>query len=257
MRSGVPGITELRQKCQPSTVVGRRSEEHWTGRLYMRRLSIHVTRLAIRLGTPADAVTALMLLVGVAGAGMLFVGGLWPTVALVLGIQLYGLLDAVDGEVARWNETTSPRGIYLDRVSHYLVEGTIFAGLGWRAGGGELGSVWFPLGLIAALGVVFRRAETDLVDAARAKSGMTAVGDRGAAIRVRPLRLLRRAADFVPIHRATGAVEASLLILAAAVGDAIRSDLVASRGLLAGLTALVWLVAFGHLVAVLASERLR
>lgn len=257
MRTRTPTVAELREVCQPRSVVGRRSEEHWTGQLYMRRLSIHVTRLAVRLGMPADAVTGLMFLVGITGAGFVFVGGWWPALAAVAGIQTYGLLDAADGEVARWNETVSPRGIYLDRVSHYLVEATLFAGIGWRAGGAEFGNLWFSLGLIAAIGVVFRRASTDLVDAARAKTGMAAIGDQGAELRSGVLRGLRRVAALVPVHRATGAVEASLLALAAAVADAVRTDLTVSRGLTLGLVTVVWSVAIGHLVAVMNSERLR
>jgi phosphatidylglycerophosphate synthase len=198
-----------------------------------------------------------MFLVGVAGAGFLFVGGWWPAAVAVFGIQAYGLLDASDGEVARWNQTSSPRGIYLDRVSHYLVEATLFAGLGWRAGGTEFGSPWFSLGLIAAIGVVFRRAGTDLVDAARAKTGRPAIGDRGAEPRSAAMRGLRRIAYLLPVHRATGAVEASLLTLAAAVADAVRGDLAVSRGLVIGLVAIVWGVALGRLVAVMDSERLR
>jgi phosphatidylglycerophosphate synthase len=256
MRYRRPSVDDLRRVTQPARVVGRRSEEHWAGRLYMRRVSVHVTRLAVRLGIGADAVTVLMLVVGLAGSAAVFVGGLWPTLVAVGGIQLYLLLDCVDGEVARWNRTESARGVYLDRISHYLVEICLLAGLGWRAGGGT-GSTWLAVGLAAGLGVVLARIETDLIDAARAKAGMAAIGDRGATVRRPALRRIRRLADFFPVHRITGAIEASLLIAGAAVCDRARGDLIASRGVVITMAVVAGLVVVGHLVSVLASDRLR
>jgi hypothetical protein len=251
----LPSIDDLRRVTQPDSVIGRRSEEHWTG-LYLRRVSPYLTRLALRLGMGADSVTVTMMLVGLAGAGLLSIQGLWPAVAAAGAVQTYLLLDCVDGEVARWNRTESARGIYLDRISHYLVEGALLAGLGWRAGAGE-STGWLAVGLGGALAVVLGRIETDLVDAARAKAGLGAIRDQGAGISRRLLGSIRRAADFVPIHRVTGAAEASLVIAAAAVADHIRGDLTASRGLAVALGVVAGAVAIGHLITVLASDRLR
>lgn len=256
MSSSRPSIAELRAVCQPPGIIGRRSDEHWAGRLYMRGVSVYVTRVALRWGLSADAVTLLMLFVGLAGAGLLFVAGLWPAIVAALAVQTYLLLDCVDGEVARWRKTESARGVYLDRISHYLVEGLLLIGLGWRAGAAT-GGPWLAAGMGAALAVVLGRVETDLVDAARAKAGMSAVGDTAGGVRPRLLALVRRAFDFVPIHRISGAIEASVLIVAAAVADSIRGDLFASRLLLGTIVAVASAVAAGHLVSVLVSDRLR
>lgn len=248
-----PSIAELRPVCQPPAVVERRSDEHWAGRLYMRGVSLRVTRLAVGWGIGADAVTLVMLVVGLAAAATVVVAGVWPAVVAFVGVQAYLLLDCVDGEVARWRRTESPRGIYLDRISHYLVEATLLGALGWRAGGGA----WLSWGLAGSLGVMLARIETDLVDAARSKSGRSAIGDGGATLPVGPLRSIRRLATLVPLHRLTGAVEASVVILVAAVADSVRHDLAASRLALAVLVAVAVAVAIGHLVSVLASDRLR
>ena len=62
------------------------------------------------------------------------------------------LLDCCDGEVARWRQTSSPRGVYLDRVGHYVAECGIAVALGIRAAGGpQLGSVWVSAGLLLGL----------------------------------------------------------------------------------------------------------
>jgi len=256
MPSSKPSIAELRAVCQPPAVVGRRSDEHWAGRLYMRGVSIHVTRVFVGWGFTADAVTISMLAVGLIGAAALFIGGVWPAVTAMLAVQAYLLLDCVDGEVARWRQTESARGVYLDRISHYLVESLLLIGLGWRVGQGDRG-IWLAVGLGAAIAVLLSRLETDLVDAARAKAGMTAIGDSGSDLRVRPLRWLRRVFDFIPIHRITGAVEMSVLITVAAVTDRVRGDLAASRALLVSVALVAGLVAVGHLLAVLVSDRLR
>ena len=256
MSSSKPSIAELRPVCQPPAVLGRRSEEHWAGRLYARRVSLHVTRRFLGWGMSADGVTVLMLLIGLGGAGLLFVGGVWPAVAALVAIQAYLLLDCVDGEVARWRRTESARGVYLDRVSHYLVEGLLLVAVGWRAGG-DSHPVWLAVGLGGALAVVLGRVETDLIDAARAKAGMDAIGDSGSGVRPRPLRWARRVFDFFPIHRITGAVEASVLVAVAAVVDAARGDLGVSRVLLIVVGSVAAMSAAGHLVLVLASDRLR
>ncbi|HCL70402.1 MAG TPA: transferase, partial [Actinobacteria bacterium] len=39
--------------------------------------------------------------------------------------QMQMLLDCCDGEVARWRDTSSPKGVFLDRVGHYVTEGLI------------------------------------------------------------------------------------------------------------------------------------
>jgi phosphatidylglycerophosphate synthase len=252
----MPTIDELRKVCQPPDIVGRRSEEHWTGRLYMRRISLHVTRVAIGLGLSANGVTWLMVVIGLGGGAILGVGGVWPAVVAAASMHLFALLDASDGEVARWNGTQGATGIYLDRVAHYSSEAVLFAALGWRAAAGDTTEPWVIVGLVTAIGIVFARLETDLVDASRAKAGLGAIRDEGGQP-TGTVGTLRRIADFLPFHRLTGAVEMSLVAVVAAVADAARGDLIATRITLVGLLAIAWLVVVGHLISILSSDRLR
>jgi hypothetical protein len=62
----LPSITDLRATCQPESLVGRVNAEHWAGRLYMRRVSLHLTRQLVRTPLSADAVTWLMIASGTA-----------------------------------------------------------------------------------------------------------------------------------------------------------------------------------------------
>jgi hypothetical protein len=68
---------------------------------------------------------------------------------------------------------------------------------------------------------------------------------------------LRQGARLLPAVRPFQAVEASLLVLAAAVADAARGDLLGSRVLLAVLGCAGLLAVTGHLLALIASGRLR
>ena len=131
-----PSIAELREVTQPPSIRGRRSAEHWTGDLYMRRISPYLTRMLVRAGFTANAVTALMIVSGAASGFALLVPGLWGALLAVALTQLQMLWDASDGEVARWRGTSSPLGIFLDRVGHYLTESLIPLALGVRAAGG-------------------------------------------------------------------------------------------------------------------------
>ena len=78
-----------------------------------------------------------------------------------------------------------------------------------------------------------------------------------AAPRVAGLARVRRALGHLPFFRAFVAMEATLLALAAAIGDEIVGDLDVTRGLLIALVPIAAFTAAGHLLAILTSSRLR
>jgi len=201
-----------------------------------------------------------MIAVGVAAAAVLSVPGLPAAVAVVALIQLQILLDCSDGELARWREQFSPAGIYLDRFGHYLTETLLPVGLGIRADGGwgELGG-YTTLGLLAAVLALLVRTESALVAVARSEAGKPAADDTAAvaAPRASGLARVRRALGLFPFFRAFVAIEASLLALAAAVVDALADGSPGTRTLVVVLVPVAAITAAGHLLAILASSRLR
>jgi phosphatidylglycerophosphate synthase len=258
MPSSPPSIARLREVCQPPALVRRRSAEHWAGRLYMRRLSLHVTRRVLALPITPNGWTVMMIVAGVAGAVALAVPGVATAVIAALAVQVYLLLDCVDGEVARWRRTTSAAGVYLDRLGHYTVEAALLIALGVRVDGGPpdfAGGT--TLGLVAAVLALLSKAETDLVTVARSSSGLPVDGELDADSRVSTLRDVRRLFAAVPIHRLLGAVELSLLAVVAAVVDAAAGSVAASRTLLMAAVLIGITVAVGHPVMILTSQRLR
>ncbi|WP_345043021.1 CDP-alcohol phosphatidyltransferase family protein [Streptomyces sannanensis] len=256
-----PSVAELRPVVHPAGVKDRRSGEHWGGRLYMREISLRVTRHLVNTKVTPNQLTYLMTLAGVLAAPALLVPGVWGAVLGVVMVQLYLLLDCVDGEVARWKQQFSLSGVYLDRVGAYLCDAAVLVGFGLRAadlwGSGRIDWLWAFLGTLAAVGAMLIKAETDLVGVARHQGGLPPVKDAAAEPRSSGMALARRAAAALKFHRLVLGIEASLLILVLAVLDAVRGDLFFSRLGVAVLAGIALLQTLLHLVSILVSSRLR
>ncbi|MEU6407339.1 CDP-alcohol phosphatidyltransferase family protein [Microbispora sp. NPDC046933] len=248
-----PSVAELRAVAQPQTTMDRRSGEHWAGLLYMRRLSIYATWLLAKTPISPNQVTGLMIVCGVAAGAVLAVPGFWAALGAALLIQVYLLLDCSDGELARWTGRTSITGVYLDRVGHYFAEAALLIGLGFRAS--QTLPDWYTvMGVAAALGAILIKSETDLVDVARARSGLVATTEAAAQQFASPrLALARRAAAALRFHRVIQAVELSLIVVVAAVLDNWFS---ATRILVVACVVIAGVQLVLHLASILASRRL-
>jgi phosphatidylglycerophosphate synthase len=258
-------IDELRRVAQPPEVRSRANAEHWTASLYLRDVSPYLTWWLLKTSISANGVTGLMILTGWATAATLLVPGIGGAMlALVLG-QLQMLVDCCDGEVARWRGSSSPAGVFLDKVGHYSTEALIPVVLGVRAAGWPFDApadyLWTTLGLALALVIVLNKALNDMVHVARAAAGLTRLEDKKGGVTVpsgRLLSRLRSAARFVPFHRLYHSVELTMLaVVAALVGLVLDDPLLADRALLVVLLPLSVLALGGHFVAIMASRRVR
>ncbi len=254
-----PSLAELRSEGQPRAIIDRLNDEHWAGRLYMRKLSPFATWVFARLGWSPNAVTLAFIGCGIAAGVVAAFGGLATAVAAAALIQGYLLFDCSDGELARWSGRTSATGVFLDLIGHYLAEAALLIGLGLRAQGHLTDSgPYVSAGLAAAVLAVIVKAETDNVVVARAKEGLPAAyGDEALQPAGSGLALARRLASVLRVHRITHAVELSLLILAAAVADEIRGGLLATRVLMLACLVVSALMVVAHLAAIVFSRRLR
>ncbi|MCW8217161.1 CDP-alcohol phosphatidyltransferase family protein [Streptomyces halstedii] len=256
-----PSIAELRPVVHPAGVKDRRSGEHWAGRLYMREISLRIDRHLVNTRITPNQLTYVMTVAGVLAAPALLVPGIWGALLGVLMVQLYLLLDCVDGEVARWKKQFSLGGVYLDRVGAYLCDAAVLVGLGLRAadlwGSGRIDWLWAFLGTLAALGAILIKAETDLVGVARHQGGLPPVKEAASEPRSSGMAFARRAAGALKFHRLILGVEASLVVLAAAVVDVVRDDLFFTRLAVAVLAGIALLQTVLHLVSILASSRLK
>nr|WSS65594.1 CDP-alcohol phosphatidyltransferase family protein [Streptomyces sp. NBC_01177] len=256
-----PSIAELRPVVHPPGVKDRRSGEHWAGRLYMREISLRITRRLVTTKVTPNQLTYVMTVAGVLAAPALLVPGIPGALLGVLAVQLYLLFDCVDGEVARWKKQYSLAGVYLDRVAAYLCDAAVLVGFGLRAadlwGTGRIDWLWAFLGTLAALGAILIKSETDLVGVARHQGGLPPVKEAASEPRSSGMAFARRAAGALKFHRLILGIEASLVILVVAVLDTVRDDLFFSRLAVAVMAGIALLQTVLHLVSILASSRLK
>ncbi|MGV1003255.1 MAG: CDP-alcohol phosphatidyltransferase family protein [Candidatus Nanopelagicales bacterium] len=268
-RPARPSIAELRAVTQPPEILSRANSEHWVADLYGRKVSPYLTRAFLGWGFTPNVVTALMILCA-AGAGFaLLIPGIPGAALAVLLAQLQMVIDSSDGEVARWQRRFSPAGIFLDKIGHYTAETLIPLMLGiraagmldWKAPGGidAAAYAWAYTGALLAILVIFNKALNDMAHVARAFSGLPRLADSREAGRPTHsgLARLRGAVRYFPFNRIYHSVELTLLILLAAVGDALTAGLAVTRGLLVALLVLGVPTVVGHILAIMTSSRLR
>ena len=259
-----PTIAQIREVGQPSDIRGRQSSEHWLNEVYLRRLSPYQTRILLKAGFSANGVTFLMIASGFSAGLALLIPGLSGGLLAAFFGQLQMLLDCSDGEVARWRQTSSPAGVFLDKLGHYLAEGFIPIALGIRAAGGiaELSSdhlKYVLFGTLLSVLVLFNKALNDMVHVARAFNGLPKLSEAPtvAAPRSSGLAQLRSLVRIFPFNRIFHSVEMTLLVAGAAIADAIVGDLTATIYLLTFMLIAAAVTVVGHTVAILNSSRLR
>ena len=256
-------IAELRSVAQPPEVRLRANAEHWTASLYLRDLSPYITWMLLKTRISANGVTGLMILVGWSTAAALLIPGVWGALlALVLG-QFQMLIDCCDGEVARWRKTSSPAGVFLDKVGHYTTETLIPIAFGIRAAAYPIEApadyLWTTLALLLALIIVLNKALNDMVHVARANAGLAKLADTHGekATTSSVLAKVRKVVRFVPFHRLYHSVELTILIFVVAVVGHFAGQPLVNRVVLIALVPLALLALVGHFVAIMASKRVR
>ncbi|UXY29135.1 CDP-alcohol phosphatidyltransferase family protein [Streptomyces sp. HUAS TT20] len=251
-----PVLEELREVVQPQAKLASRNGEHWAGRLYMREVSLRFTRQLVRTPVTPDQLTWTMMVCGIASGAALLIPGLTGAVLAAVLMQLFLLFDCVDGEVARWKGQNSATGIYVDRLGAYLADAALMAGAGFHAAQSGYGG-WVSVGIATALGVVLLKASTDLVDVARARRGLTVADDEATRPRSQGVATVRRLAAAFKIHRVTNGIEASLVLLVAALAGEITGGIEPTRWALGTLAVITWVMVPAHLLSILSSSRLR
>lgn len=116
-------------KCVREIYAAQEFKEYYS-RNFSGKLSPFVAAGCVGTGITPNHVTALMIPTGIAGGIALSLGT--PLGFLVGGLLfvLVNILDAADGELARYTKQTSDFGDYLDRVAHYMTNTAIVMGLG-------------------------------------------------------------------------------------------------------------------------------
>lgn len=241
-----PTIAELRSVCQPPSVTGRSNAEHWVADLYLRKLSPYLTRLLLKTPITANGVTYLMIITGISISAALQIPGLLGIFLAFFLSQLQMLWDCCDGEIARWRETQSPKGVFLDRVGHYLTESLIPIALAWRIN--EDGYELLFFAALISVFILLNKGFNDAVHVARAYASLPKLADSKAVGEAKSLiiRVARAPFRIFAVQRLFHSVEMSILILVFA-GDENLIRL--------GLPLAIFVTA-GHLVSIISSRKL-
>lgn len=242
-----PSIAQLRTVCQPISVTGRSNAEHWVADLYLRRISLYLTKLLLKTSITANGITYLMIATGISISLALQINAWIGLVLALLLSQIQMLWDCCDGEVARWRNTQSPKGVFLDRVGHYLTEALIPLALANRIREGNDYEILFLASLISLL-IVLNKGFNDSVHVARAFSQLPKVADSASVGLPKStiLRVARAPFRIFAVQRLFHSVEMSILIaIFAANPNLIRY----------GLPLAVFVTA-GHLISIIGSRKL-
>jgi len=246
-------IKEIKEVGQPPEVLNRRVAEHWSGPMYMRKVSPYVTKLLLSLNFSPTFVTWLMVFSGWSAALCLLIPGMTGVILAVVFAQVQMLFDCSDGEMARVLKKFNPAGIFIDRFGHYSTEALIAIAFGIRvAANSSVTGLEIIFGLILALLITFNKVFNDMVHVARSFSNLKQLSeDKSVAVpRNSFLASIRSLFRFFPIHRIFHSIELTILIL-------IANILVIESNVLTWLTFAAAVTVLGHLVAILSSSRLR
>lgn len=98
---------------------------------FARPLSWPLTWLCATLGLSATAVTFISIVAVIAGAICIVMGSYTVTIVGILLFNLWIILDCVDGNIARYRQTFSPYGEFIDAVGGYFATTFLFSSLGY------------------------------------------------------------------------------------------------------------------------------
>ncbi len=136
---------EFERLCQKPD---HRRVGNWMARHVTRPAALQITRVIAPSGISAHAVTLLAWAWGMAGAAAFAWGTIWGWVAGAATLQVWYLLDHVDGQIARLRGTASLDGVQLDYLMHHTVNLLVPLGVGYGLSVRTGEPIWHAGGLV-------------------------------------------------------------------------------------------------------------
>lgn len=116
-------IKEIRKDIQSKYAI------HYFGR-FQQWFAPYSLWLLLRTSITPNQVTFFMILFGLACSPLLLFNNYYLYLVFIPVYLFYQQLDAIDGALARYKKMFSNKGIYLDFISHLVVEPMMFFSLG-------------------------------------------------------------------------------------------------------------------------------
>ncbi len=125
-KKNIESIKELKDICSKGI------KEYWYMRLVMRRLSIYVTKLFLKMNISANQTTLFAMSFSIAGGIFLAIGEYWYAIIGALFFNLWLVFDCVDGQIARYHGSSSAIGQIFDSMDADICYAILFisAGIG-------------------------------------------------------------------------------------------------------------------------------
>ncbi len=124
----VEPLRELNRICQKPRY---KEVGNWMVRHILRDAALPITWLLLHTPVTANQVTLASLVIGLFGIFLMaFVSKGFFLLGVIL-LQLWYLLDHVDGQIARYRGTACLTGRFFDFLTHHLIHGVIFFALGF------------------------------------------------------------------------------------------------------------------------------
>jgi phosphatidylglycerophosphate synthase len=157
----IPDIQTLRGICQGEKL----SQDRRLWYVIPRLASIYITWFLLHTSVSALQVTVMSVAAVVAGVVLLGMQPAWIAFLGAVALVIHHVLDKVDGEIARFRQSFSLSGVYLDELGHMLASAGLFLGLGahlsWNArSAGEVVVILGPAFLGALSMVLVRQNKT-------------------------------------------------------------------------------------------------
>lgn len=153
-------IKILREICQAP----RRNTDNWHMKHIARKPSIYITWLLLHTPITPTGATFLFLLTGLAACVIFLAGTSMAFLAGSIVLEIWYVMDMVDGEIARYRKRTSLTGIYFDSICHYIVHPILFFCIGiglYKMGNGC--KTMFLVSLLAGYSISMISLSTDMV----------------------------------------------------------------------------------------------
>lgn len=150
---------ELNKRCQKPNY---KTVGNWYVRHVLRDAALPLTRLLLKTSVSANQVTLFSILVGI--AGIVFIARLGSLNFLwgILLLQFWYYLDHVDGQIARFHNTSSLSGRFFDFWMHHLIHAPIFFALGWYLFSKTGAAGWVIVGFVVAMAMMMFNICSDI-----------------------------------------------------------------------------------------------
>ena len=108
----------------------KNSNSSWWVKLWVRRVSFLFTYLFINLGFSPNAVSVLSIFVTLAACVLFAVPAKWAVIVAIVLINLWLILDCVDGNIARCRKIKTAYGEFVDDIGGYYTVAFAYLAIG-------------------------------------------------------------------------------------------------------------------------------